>query len=272
MAEKSSTDLIKELETKSSSSDGNKTLKEGSNTINKALQQQQQQQNASFKKPITSLTISSGKEYDRNFRPIISQNLRAQTPNGEINLLNLTKLALTNCDLKRIHVAILTQLTRLEHLDMSSNRLTLLSGFNLPRLVTLVLANNQIDHVPTNITLPRLGTLDLSSNRLGYVGRLFARSFRSLSQLNLNSNRIEQIHGDFFHRHRMPNLVRVHACGNRLKQMPFSLASTRFELLELNDNPFESALAELLPTRLEKFAATFPTLVELSSRRIVDSK
>ena len=180
--------MAKELENSNPTSKDTKLVNKSNNIL-----QNQQQENTSFKKPITSLTISSGKDYDRNFRQIISQNLRAQTQNGEINLLNLTKLALTNCDLKRIHPAVLTELTRLEHLDMSSNRLTAasLSGFNLPRLITLILANNQIDHIPAKITLPRLCTLDLSSNRLVYVGRVFSRAFASVSQLNLNSNLIE---------------------------------------------------------------------------------
>lgn len=228
-----------------------------------------------FKKQITTLTIASSKEYDRNFRALISQNLRAQTQHGEINLLNLTKLSLKFCGLKKLHSVVLSGLVQLENLDVSENRLNgaSLSGLNLKRLVSLNLSHNEIEYIPIDrIVLPKLSVLDLSSNRLRRVGVEFWRAFSSASQITINSNRIEAFHEEFFARENMPNLIKFFASGNRLKNIPFSLASIRLEVLELNENPFEMSLPIPIQTRLTNFTSQFPSLVELSARNVVDKR
>lgn len=265
---KKSIDLTKELEIiqKQQQQTDPKTKQTSATNLadNKSKIAQSPQQQV-YKKPITSLIVKSKSEYLCKFQPLLSQMLKTKTSLGEFDLLNLTKLVLNKCELKTIHSAVF-QLKQLQHLDLSENKFSQIDEFKFDRLVDLNLAQNEIKHIGDNCSLPKLSNLDLSSNKLDYLSKKFFTIFRKVTKLRLNANNIKAFHSDFGYQ--MANLIHLFAANNQLKQLPFSVTSLRLETLELNDNPLESELLQIMGNK----SGTFPTLVELSARKVVDKR
>lgn len=79
-------------------------------------------------------------------------------------------------------------LTRLEHLDLSFNKLKKLPAeiTYLKALITLKIANNKLLELPAGLSLlQRLENLDLSNNRLTSLGSLELNLMHNLQNLNL---------------------------------------------------------------------------------------
>ena len=256
LAEKSN-DLTKELE----------TIQES--LIKQAASQQQQKPDL-YKKPITNLIVKSRNEYFVKFKPLVSQNLKAKTIQGEeFCLLNLTKLVLSNCELKEIHSSVF-ELKQLENLNLSENKLSEIDGFRFNRLVDLNLSQNEIKRIGDSCSMPRLSRLDLSSNQLVHIDKRFFSTFKNISHLRLNSNRIRMFNSDFGYQ--MTRLIQLNAAYNHLSQLPYSLASLRLEMLEINDNPLESELKIEQNKKYYFEQAYFPTLAELSARKVINKR
>jgi hypothetical protein len=233
-----------------------------------SINQLQQQQ--PIKRPVQNLIIKSKSEYMANFKAIISQNLKIKTRIGEgIPLLNLTKLVINNCGLKQIDGA-LFELESLTTLDLSMNKLCELNDFSFWNLNELIVANNQIKHMGTNIRLPRICILDLSHNQLNVIDKHFCMNFQTLKCLKINHNRIKSL-CDGFGYYLSSSLSNFYANNNELNCLPYSCSYLRLEMLELQDNPFEYNLL-IMPNLNNLTHKKFPTLVELSARFISNKK
>jgi len=225
--------------------------------------------NQQLKKAITTLTIKSKAEYQTNFRSIISQNLKVKTAFGNYSNIasTLTRLAINNCELTNVNSSIF-ELYQLTHLDLSGNKLSKLDNFVLKRLEELNLTQNEIKTIGRNIQLPKLISLDLSFNKLYVIDRHFCANFRSLARLRLNNNEIVCFSAKFGYS--LSSLQTLNASCNKLVNMPHSLSYLRLEMLELNDNPFETSLPN--SQSLNSTLKTFPRLVELCARQITNRK
>ncbi|CAF0726258.1 unnamed protein product [Brachionus calyciflorus] len=220
-----------------------------------------------FKKTITSLVIKSRDEYLSNYRAIISQNMMIKTSISTIPTLNLLKLVINNCGLKTIDTSVF-EFTQLNHLDMSNNKLSILDNFKLGTLVELNLSQNQITNIGHNIYVPKLINLDLSHNQLEYLDQNFCINFRSVAKLRINNNKIRAVSnkfGDY-----MQHLKYLYANNNHLVNLPFSFSHLRMDTIELNDNPFEFLIFS--NNKTDKNEASFPSLVELCARNVVNKK
>ena len=106
-----------------------------------------EKENKQMKKPVTSVSIKSKAEYNSNFKAIISQNLCIRSKMAENkNVLNLTRLSMTGCELKQVNKSVF-ELRQLVYLDMSGNRLTGFDEFSFEALQELNLSNNEIRYV-----------------------------------------------------------------------------------------------------------------------------
>lgn len=228
--------------------------------LNKADQQ--------LKKPTTSLVVKSRKEYNQNFKSIISQNLKIKTKLGNKNTIAeyLVKLVINSCELKKIDPAIF-DLVNLTHLDLSQNKLTEIDNFCLNELEELNLSQNEISLIGKNIKLPKLVSLDFSNNKLVTITKSFCLCFKSVSILKLNNNLITSFYTNFGYF--FVCLKNFYASNNKLINLPFSVSHLRLEMLELNDNPFEFSPVQ---NNMNNNTVTFPSLVELCARQVVNKK
>jgi len=105
-------------------------------------------ENKQVKKPVTSISIRSRKEYLSSFKAIISQNMviKSKLTNNESTVLNLLRLTITDSEIKYINKS-LFQLKTLEYLDLSNNNIFALEDFELEKLQELIMANNQIKYI-----------------------------------------------------------------------------------------------------------------------------
>jgi Leucine-rich repeat (LRR) protein len=225
--------------------------------------------NQQLKKAITTLTIKSKAEYQTNFRSIISQNLKVKTAFGNYSNIasTLTRLTINNCELTRVSSSIF-ELYQLTHLDLSANKLSTFDNFVLKRLEELNLSQNEIKTIGKNIQLPKLISLDLSFNKLNVIDRHFCANFKTLARIRLNNNEIRCFSAKFGYS--LCSLQMLNASYNKLVNIPFSLSHLRLEMLELNDNPFDTSLPNSF--NLNSALKTFPRLVELCARQIINKK
>lgn len=222
--------------------------------------------NEQIKKPISTITLKSRKEYLKNFKTIISQNIQLKTTlkNNGHAVCGLTNITLNNCELKRIDPC-LFELPELLNLNLSGNKFTQIDDLNFMKLVELNLSNNQIISIGKNINLPRLINLDLSHNKITRIDRNFCSNFKNISKLDINSNQLKYV--DCYFGHYLFRLKNLNGCDNQLNYLPFSLSQMRFEKLELTNNPFQNQ-SKTNDSDFKKF----PKLVELCARTVVDKR
>lgn len=220
-----------------------------------------------FKKSITNLTIKSRNEYLSNYRAVISQNLKIKSSISSIPTINLTKLVINNCELKTIDSSIF-DFIQLNHFDFSHNKLTLFDNFKLKSLAELIISNNQIKKIGSNIYLPKLVNLDISHNQLEYLDQNFCFNFRSVARLRINNNKIRHVTKKFGNY--MNHLVSFFANNNQFENLPFSFSHLRMENVELNDNPFEFTIYSNAQSKSNE--TKFPTFAEICARNVVNHK
>jgi Leucine-rich repeat (LRR) protein len=237
LAEKSN-DLTKELESIQSK------LKEGNNKTGGDLTKPTASNSAQFKKLITTLTIKSKAEYSSKFYATISQNLTIKSSTlRELELLQLSKLVINNCELKVVNSS-LFDLKLLTHLDLSNNKLTQLDEFQFNSLAELNLSHNEIKSIGNVVYLPKLVHLDLSFNKLTTLDKKFCENFKSIAILRVNANQIKQVHTNFGYL--MTNLINLYANGNLLNQLPYSFCHFRYETVLSSSVISKKILYEIL--------------------------
>lgn len=223
-------------------------------------------ENKQLKKPITSISIKSRKDYNSNFKAIISQNLsiRSKIDSKQGTTLNLMRLTISECELKHVNKSIF-ELKTLEYLDMSNNKLTVFEDFSFENLHELILANNEIKYIGKKFYLPKLAKLDLSNNSIMSIDYRFCENFKHLNTLNLKSNKIIKLTPNFGYK--LLNLKYFDVSMNQLNVLPYSLSYLRLEMLDLQGNPYDFGSYLVKPKQHK-----FPTLVELAARKIVNKK
>lgn len=184
-------------------------------------------------------------------------------------MLNLLKLVINNCELKKIDASIF-ELCQLNHLDLSVNKISEIDNFKFSSLVELNLSQNEIKYIGKNVCLPKLVAMDLSNNQMVNLDRNFCINFKSVSKLRFNNNKLKNVYskiGDY-----MTSLKHLYANNNEFVNLPYSFSYLRLEMLELHDNPFEYIIFTNTNKLDNGNQGNFPSLVELCARAIVDKK
>jgi Leucine-rich repeat (LRR) protein len=200
---------------------------------------------------------------------ILSRNRLKTLPDSLGQLTQLRELDLSNNQLTTLP-AWLSQLKKLQSLTLSRNRLTALpeslgqlsqlrelglsdlgltylpeSIASLHRLKTLWLQNNQLRTLPPNFgDLRSLVTLDLGDGTGGNPLHRFPESIRLLKELRglwIGNCQLDTI-PDWLHE--LQHLQSLHLYGNRLTNLPTSLAHAKvLKSLSLDSNPLNPELA-----------------------------
>ena len=102
-------------------------------------------ENKQMKKPLTSISIKSRKDYLNNFRAIISQNMsiKSKLDNKCAASLNLLRLTINEAEIKYINKSMF-ELKQLVYLDLSNNNIEVINDFSFDVLEELILTNNKI--------------------------------------------------------------------------------------------------------------------------------
>ncbi|KAF8313957.1 uncharacterized protein EI90DRAFT_2948931 [Cantharellus anzutake] len=145
----------------------------------------------------------------------------------------LTKLSLQRNKLTQLNLRT-CDWSRLEHLDLSYNRLTAVSGVTtLTGLVSLNLDHNLLDSLSCSSIVARLRILRLSYNR---VSEINAAPFVNLRTLYMDGNRLKRlIHMDRLSK--LENLSLRNQMGGKLHLLPADVRDVK--RLYLSGNPLE---------------------------------
>lgn len=225
-------------------------------------------ENKQLKKPITSISITSKKAYESNFRAVISQNLfyiKSKIDIKGSNIMNLVRLTMTGCELKQLNRSIF-ELRQLAYLDLSDNKLTAFDDFAFEALSELNLSNNQIKYIGKKIALPQLIKLTIDNNLLTHLDHHFCLNFTKLMTLSFKNNKIVHLPPNFGYN--LLNLKYLDASINQFDTIPHSFSYLRLEIIDLAGNPFD--YTKLLSKPAEK--NKFPTLVEIATRYVINRK
>ena len=116
-----------------------------------------------------------------------------------VSLLNLQKIFLSDCGLRRIDAAAFSGLTNLVYLDLSKNALTALPKRSLAAIAALRelnLAENPIGRIEEDAfsAVPGLVKLDLTNCRLDTIAPAAFDPLRILEGLKLSGNRLSELH------------------------------------------------------------------------------
>lgn len=128
----------------------------------------------------------------------------------------------------------------LNHLDLSSNVLTVLDGDSfsgMTQLETLKLNDNCLGEVPIDLlnSLDSLREINLQHNRLTSIPSGFFVSNSNLKEINLGDNNISIIEESEFV---SQNFERLNLGGNKIKTLNFSLSES-MEFLDLSFNAID---------------------------------
>ncbi|XP_014341953.1 amphoterin-induced protein 3 [Latimeria chalumnae] len=128
-------------------------------------------------------------------------------------------------------------------LDLSHNALVRLQDYwlaQLPRLQTLRINHNRINHISTSAfhNATYLRQLDLSSNQLHSIEKHFFRELTNLEELLLYNNRIARVDNKAFTR--LGSLQKVYLSWNLITDFPFSsiqeLSHPHLRILDISSN------------------------------------
>lgn len=165
-------------------------------------------------------------------RLTIGNQLRVIPDNVFIRLTKLEVLNLSSNKITSVHENGLKGLTNLRVLKLSRNHLQkfrLRTFENTPQLEELILNNNQIETIEDGtLQLPHLKRLDLSHNKLKELSNNMFQNCRNLEHLDIRSNHITLIKRSLYHLNRLQYL---NLDNNRIVDIYFR-ALARLQALE----------------------------------------
>eukprot|EP01124_Arcella_intermedia_P009528 TRINITY_DN16217_c0_g2_i1.p1 TRINITY_DN16217_c0_g2~~TRINITY_DN16217_c0_g2_i1.p1 ORF type:complete len:723 (+),score=146.10 TRINITY_DN16217_c0_g2_i1:311-2170(+) len=159
-------------------------------------------------------------------------------PDELFHLHNLRKIYLSNNSIFKIS-PLISDLTRLEVLDMGHNKLTEIPSSLDPctSLTKLIFRYNNLNTISDGLVkLTNLVKLDvLHNNLLGLPPKFILRTMQKLESLIIQHNKIEHFPYDFFRR--AVNFKKLLAGNNRLTSIPGSLSNcTSLTKIDLQNN------------------------------------
>ena len=149
------------------------------------------------------------------------------------------------------HLDYISELTRLEYLDLSGNKISLLGGLdNLTQLKYLDLSDNEITRIERLDKLTRLVYLDLSYNHIATIKGL--DKLARLTTLNLSYNIVSQIQG----LEKLTELTTLYLAYNEIGRIQGVSRLKKLKILDLSYNAISllEGLDEL--TELETLCLT----------------
>jgi Leucine-rich repeat (LRR) protein len=200
---------------------------------------------------LSNLNIRNEYELDRF---LMNENL--------VELRSLNVLKLKNMRLKELKQQWIPLVRDLNYLSLASNEIQHLEpGIfkSMPKLISLDLTDNLISNlsnlldslkpIKTNLKELKIGTnliknlnefqelanlelLDLSNNKIEVLRSFTFHRLKSLTFLNLDSNRIKRISADFFS-NSSANLVTLSLKGNYISNVPSIINFPRLKVLDL---------------------------------------
>lgn len=182
--------------------------------------------------PLRQLTVLYGN----------NNGLRKITPELFTNLGNLVKLRLDGNSIEVLQDSVFKSLTGLHYLHLESNKLQHIHRNAFSRLTNLRflnLAHNRQSAVRSALTFSHLGaltTLLLSDNQIEHVGNNVFQHLRRLSKLALSNNRISRLDGGALRG--LFSLRELLIDGNELQEIPAGLLDSleRVEELDFSRN------------------------------------
>jgi len=189
----------------------------------------------------------------------LSWNKLRTFPNDLRELTNLKELHMWNNSLG--HFPNVSKLTKLEVLDLSGNKISVMSAVlaDLVRLTTLNLSHNTLRAMDPSVgRLANLTKLNLSNNNLSHltpaVGKLQSlkllmlqenelqelpqeiTAIASLEMLFVQNNSLQKLPDGFDN---LKHIEKINLNSNKLQQLPASLARLQVEgIVTVQDNPF----------------------------------
>jgi Leucine-rich repeat (LRR) protein len=185
---------------------------------------------------------------------------------------NLLKLEIneSNMHLNQLHKNLYQYFKQLTYLNLESNCLkNEINHLKIPTLKELYLSRNEIESFNSETCyLPNLFYLKLSFNKISRITNKFCLLFQNLTELHLDNNQICCLNNRFgFYLKHLKTLI-LHK--NLLNNLPYSVINLRLEKMELDGNNFQ--LDQLYLDSNENLKCSFPKLVELTARIIVNSR
>ncbi|KAJ6230491.1 lrr receptor-like serine/threonine-protein kinase-related [Anaeramoeba flamelloides] len=180
----------------------------------------------------------------------LNYNNLKELPNSITQLTSLQTLEMNNNEITNINEKI-GNLKKLKYLSLSNNLIeNLPSSFcNLVSLKTLNLNNNEIINLPTNFGyLKNLEELDLSSNEIYELVDNFS-NLTKLEIINLSFNQINKLNNDTSFNNLMTGVTQVNLESNQIEQLPYSF----FQLFNLKNLNLANNDLETFPLELNNF-------------------
>ena len=145
-------------------------------------------------------------------------NLSEMQSDVFMNQRHLEKLNLSTCGLTGVEAGFLNDLSALQTLDLSHNKLENISGLfkNIPYLQQLILTDNRLHNIPSDLALPQLKLLDLSQNLIRNVDDVF-KELSNLIHLSLQDNIIDYLPADRFQP--LQNIEELNLQNNLIKDI-----------------------------------------------------
>jgi Leucine-rich repeat (LRR) protein len=184
---------------------------------------------------LSEINATSLKQLDISFNRI--QTIRLVT-----HLSRLEHLDLSQNRLVKIEVNAFSKLANnLEHLNLSGNKLDLKNGESLfssqSRLEFIDLSFNDIKYIDSNSTFQHMSSLkalNMSYNKLSYLDSFIFGYLSQLSDLNLASNNLKNLSKDCFF---TLNHLKVLKLGfNQLEYVDFYVNNNSLEIFDLEHN------------------------------------
>ncbi|VVC91816.1 unnamed protein product [Leptidea sinapis] len=170
----------------------------------------------------------------------LSKNKISRISDEISKLKNLKQLKL-DCNLIQDIPNSLTNLKKLELLNVSSNKISSLpqSFSYLTNLKQVYLSNNNFTHFPTQLYgLKNLDVVEISNNKISEVPRGMANFFAA--ELNLSQNEISSLPDDFHQAPRLKILKLEENCLNLDAIHPSLLRDSKLHTINLEGNLFET--------------------------------
>lgn len=167
-------------------------------------------------------------------------NQKVTSLKGIHNLPNLTSLTIQNCGISSIHTD-LGKLTKLQHLNLSYNKIASLSTNavkNLKNLVTVDLSGNKLTALPTATkNWTKLTSLDLSGNAIVQIPVGSIPYMKNLTVLDFSDNKMTNsnatVRGKMNKLSNLTKLTKLDLSGNKLTQFPSAAIYKLTNLKEL---------------------------------------